>query len=114
MPLSGYYGGHGEKVMSNMKETYGSDEKAKEVFYAKANKDKKKKSKKDKPWVCDNPPLFLERCDFCEFFWPSNVKFQNVVVRGSRCKYRACIYCVEAMHNGPPTKDKPVEVRKIV
>ena len=46
MPLSRYYGGHGAKVMSNMKETYGSDEKAKEVFYAKANKDKKRKSKK--------------------------------------------------------------------
>ena len=46
MPISKYFKGHGEEVMSNMKETYGSDEKAKEVFYAKANKDKKKKSKK--------------------------------------------------------------------
>ena len=45
MPISKYYGGKGEKVMSNMKETYGSDEKAKEVFYAKANKDKKKKKR---------------------------------------------------------------------
>mgnify|MGYP001588989177 CR=1 FL=1 len=46
MPLSKYYGGKGKEVMSNMKETYGSDEKAKQVFYAKANKDKKKSASK--------------------------------------------------------------------
>ena len=45
MPLNKYFKGHGEEVMSNMKETYG-EEKAKQVFYATANKDKKKKSKK--------------------------------------------------------------------
>lgn len=37
MPLSKYYGGHGEKVMKSMKETYGKD-KGESVFYATANK----------------------------------------------------------------------------
>jgi len=37
MPLSKYYGGSGEKVMSSMKKRYGS-KKGKEVFYATANK----------------------------------------------------------------------------
>lgn len=41
MPLSNYFSGHGEKVMSNMKKTYGAD-KAQQVFYATANKKKKK------------------------------------------------------------------------
>lgn len=41
MPLSKYYGGHGDEVMSNMKKEYG-DKKAKQVFYATANKRKKK------------------------------------------------------------------------
>lgn len=40
MPLSKYFHGSGEKVMKSMKKTYGS-EKAKEVFYATANKRKK-------------------------------------------------------------------------
>jgi hypothetical protein len=37
MPLSKYYGGHGEKVMKSMKKQYGS-EKGERVFYATANK----------------------------------------------------------------------------
>ena len=37
MPLSKYYKGHGEEVMSNMKKEYG-DKKGESVFYAKANK----------------------------------------------------------------------------
>lgn len=37
MPLSEYYGGHGEKVMRSMKKQYG-DKKGKQVFYATANK----------------------------------------------------------------------------
>lgn len=37
MPLSRYYGGHGQEVMSKMKKKYG-EEKAKKVFYATANK----------------------------------------------------------------------------
>ena len=37
MPLSKYYGGHGESVMEEMQERYGS-EKGKRVFYATANK----------------------------------------------------------------------------
>ena len=41
MPLSNYFQGSGEEVMSSMKKTYGA-KKAKQVFYAKANKDKKK------------------------------------------------------------------------
>lgn len=39
MPLSKYYGGHGEKVMANMKKEYG-EKKGKQVFYATANKRK--------------------------------------------------------------------------
>jgi len=37
MPLSKYFHGSGEKVMSNMKKQYGA-EKGKQVFYATANK----------------------------------------------------------------------------
>ena len=40
MPLSKYFGGHGSKVMANMKEQYGG-EKAEKVFYATSNKRKK-------------------------------------------------------------------------
>lgn len=36
MPISGYYKGSGEKVMSDMQDRYG-DEKGKQVFYATAN-----------------------------------------------------------------------------
>jgi hypothetical protein len=39
MPLSKYYGGHGEKVMANMTKEYG-EKKGKQVFYATANKRK--------------------------------------------------------------------------
>lgn len=39
MPLSKYYGGHGEKVMANMQKEYGEKE-GKRVFYATANKRK--------------------------------------------------------------------------
>lgn len=42
MPLSNYFSGHGDKVMSSMRKTYGSS-KAKQVFYATANKRKKKR-----------------------------------------------------------------------
>jgi len=41
MPLSKYFSGRGEKVMSNMKKQYGP-EKAKVVFYATVNKKKNK------------------------------------------------------------------------
>lgn len=44
MPISGYFGGHGEKVMHSMKEQYG-EKKGKQVFYATANKRKKMKRK---------------------------------------------------------------------
>lgn len=40
MPVSGYYGGHGPGVMRNMMKKYGA-KKAKEVFYATANKRKR-------------------------------------------------------------------------
>lgn len=36
MPISRYYGGHGEQVMGSMRKRYGS--RAEEVFYATANK----------------------------------------------------------------------------
>jgi hypothetical protein len=37
MPVSEYYGGHGRKVMREMKERYGS-KRGERVFYATANK----------------------------------------------------------------------------
>jgi len=37
MPISKYFSGSGEKVMSNMKKEYGP-KKGKQVFYATANK----------------------------------------------------------------------------
>lgn len=40
MPLDKYFKGKGEKVMAAMKKQYG-DKKAKKVFYATANKNKK-------------------------------------------------------------------------
>lgn len=40
MPLSKYYGGHGEKVMAQMVARYG-EKKGKQVFYATANKRKR-------------------------------------------------------------------------
>lgn len=46
MPISKYYGGHGEKVMAAMEKTYGP-EKGKKVFYATANKKKQKPSDSD-------------------------------------------------------------------
>ncbi len=38
MPINAYYQGHGDEVMSSMKKTYG--DRAKNVFYATANKNK--------------------------------------------------------------------------
>ena len=46
MPISRYFKGHGEEVMSNMTKEYGA-KKGKQVFYATANK-KKMKSKMPK------------------------------------------------------------------
>ena len=37
MPLNKHFSGHGKKVMTSMKKTYGA-KKAKEVFYATENK----------------------------------------------------------------------------
>ena len=42
MPISKYYGGHGKKVMADMKGRYGP-EKGERVFYATENKRKKRK-----------------------------------------------------------------------
>ena len=44
MPLNKHFGGHGSDVMSSMKKTYGPS-KAKSVFYATDNKQKKAKPK---------------------------------------------------------------------
>jgi hypothetical protein len=44
MPISKYYGGHGEKVMRETQAKYG-DKKGKTVFYATANAQKKKEKK---------------------------------------------------------------------
>jgi hypothetical protein len=43
VPLKNYFKGSGDKVMSEMKKEYG-DEKGESVFYATANKRKKKAS----------------------------------------------------------------------
>jgi len=43
VPLSKYFQGEGEKVMASMKKSYG-EEKGKDVFYGKVNKDKKKRT----------------------------------------------------------------------
>lgn len=43
-PISKYFKGHGREVMSNMEKEYG-DEEGKRVFYATANKHKKKSKK---------------------------------------------------------------------
>lgn len=48
MPIDKYFGGKGEKVMDDMTERYG-EKKGKSVFYATANKNKKKGKKKGKP-----------------------------------------------------------------
>ena len=37
MPISKYFGGHGEKVKASMTKTYGA-KKGEQVFYATANK----------------------------------------------------------------------------
>jgi hypothetical protein len=50
MPISKYYGGHGEEVMGNMKKEYGA-KKGKSVFYATANK-----KKKENPFSNLRPP----------------------------------------------------------
>lgn len=51
MPISEYFKGSGEKVMSNMKKQYG-EEKGKQVFYATANKKgMKAKNKKHRPML---------------------------------------------------------------
>ncbi len=42
MPLSNYFKGKGNEVMSSMQKEYG-DKKGKNVFYATSNKQKKKK-----------------------------------------------------------------------
>jgi hypothetical protein len=39
MPISKYFSGHGEEVMSNMTKQYGA-KKGKQIFYATANKQK--------------------------------------------------------------------------
>ncbi len=44
MPLDKYFGGHGKKVMRSMRKTY-SPKKAQQVFYATANKRKRKRQK---------------------------------------------------------------------
>ena len=43
MPLSKHYGGRGAKVMRSMKETYPSEKKAEQVFYAAENKRRSEK-----------------------------------------------------------------------
>lgn len=46
MPISKYFGGHGEEVMRNMRKQYG--DRAERVFYATSNKRKSKRSSQRK------------------------------------------------------------------
>jgi hypothetical protein len=46
MPLSKYFKGKGEQVMSNMQDTYKDPDKAKQVFYATAAKNGQKPDSK--------------------------------------------------------------------
>jgi hypothetical protein len=48
MPLSKYFKGKGEQVMSDMQDRYGAD-KGKSVFYATANKNDQNPPDKSKP-----------------------------------------------------------------
>jgi hypothetical protein len=66
----------------------------------RANKSKRK-SKKDKPWVCGDPPQLVEHCPFCECFWGSNIKFYDISIKGLRKKgTRACEFCIFGMTLG--------------
>jgi len=47
MPINKYFKGHGDEVMRNMEKEYGPEQ-GKRVFYATANKRKKKRSKRRK------------------------------------------------------------------
>lgn len=49
MPISGYYKGHGQEVMSDMKQKYGP-EKGESVFYATLNA-KRELARPNKPKV---------------------------------------------------------------
>lgn len=62
MPLKKHYRGHGEEVMADMKKTYGSEKKAKEVFYSTENKMAKGKGSKRKgknPFYGNSLPFAL-------------------------------------------------------
>ncbi len=59
MPISKYFNGNGEKVMANMTKEYGA-KKGKSVFYATANK-KKKKPKAKSPSYSVNSALTVRR-----------------------------------------------------
>lgn len=48
MPISKYYKGHGEEVMSSMRSKYG-DEKGTRIFYATANKKHMKPNEHERP-----------------------------------------------------------------
>lgn len=69
------------------------------------NSPDKKKRRKPRGKRLDDigtPPVFVENCNFCEGFWPSSVKFYDVLVRDSKLKFRACEYCIKAWDAGPP------------
>ena len=55
----------------------------------------------------DEPPIFVELCDFCECIRPSSVKFKTVYLRTSFRKTRhwVCELCLNQIHN--PPKDPP-------
>lgn len=45
MPLNKHFGGHGAEVMAAMQKTYSNPKKAKQVFYATENAEKKRGTK---------------------------------------------------------------------
>ena len=53
MPLSKYYGGHGEEVMASMKKEYGG-KKGERVFYTTQNKMKNSGGYKSKSGACES------------------------------------------------------------
>lgn len=50
----------------------------------------------------EKPPLFAEKCDFCEYVWATDaVQFVDVILKGYKPVHRACPNCVKAMYELP-------------
>lgn len=49
----------------------------------------------------EGPPLFGEVCDICQCAYLSNVRFENVIIRGHKPIHRVCQFCIKQMSEGP-------------